>query len=238
MATKRQYFQLAILVFILHLSNVSRGQSGFMEFLTRPTTIKLHSHAIDDDRNTFTGLLSLASWSKSYIPSRIVVGKTIQDKFKIDLGISYLKMSPVVYRERYVAPGTFFNTDLNVRYQINLGNSYFDKLFVPRGNSFLNAISNMGFNIYPIVGLGYTKRSQTVYENSINLNVGGGFTMWFVRNRIGLNFESQGKLGIDSRMPIAGSNYFHHSAGLIIVTKSSNYIGRSRRNIQRSRIKF
>jgi hypothetical protein len=209
-----------------------------MDFLTRPTTIKLQSHAVDDDRNTYRGLLTLSNWSKSYIPTRIVFGKTIQDKFKIDLGFSYLKMSPLTYRERYVAPGTFFNTDLNVRYQINLGSRYFDKLFVPRGNSFLNALSNLGFNIYPIAGFGYTKRSQTVYKNSINFNFGGGFTMWFVRNRLGLNIESQGKLGIDSRMPIAGSNYFHHSAGLVLVTKSSNYIGRSRRGIQRTRIKF
>lgn len=238
MASKRQYFRLAALMILFHLSVSSNGQSGFMEFLTRPTTIKLQAHAIDDDRNTYKGLFSLSSWSKSYIPSRIVVGKTIQDKFKIDLGLSYLKMSPLVYRERYIAPGTFFNTDLNVRYQINLASSYFDKLYVPRGNSFLNAISNMGFNIYPIVGLGYTNRSQTVYKNSINLNFGGGFTLWFVRNRLGLNVESQGKMGIDSRMPIAGSNYFHHSAGLVIVTKSSNYIGRSRRGIQRTRIKF
>ncbi len=209
-----------------------------MEFMTRPTTIKLQAHAIDDDRNTFKELLALSSWSKSYIPTRIVLGKTIQDRFKLDLAFSYLKMSPVVYRERYVAPGTFFNTDINFRYQVNLASSYFDKLYVPRGNSFLNAISNMGFNIYPIVGMGYTRRSQTVYKNSVNLNIGGGFTLWFVRNRLGLNVESQGKIGIDSRMPIAGSNYFHHSAGLVIVTKSSNYIGRSRRNIQRSRIKF
>ena len=238
MASKRQYFRLAALMILFHLSMSSNGQSGFMEFLTRPTTIKLQSHAIDDDRNSYKGLFSLPNWSKSYIPSRISLGKTIQDKFKIDLAFCYLKMSPLIYRERYISPGTFFNTDLNVRYQINLGSSYFDKLFVPRGNSFLNGLSNMGLNIYPIVGFGYTNRSQTVYKNSINLNFGGGFTLWFVRNRLGFNIESQGKLGIDKRMPIAGSNYFHHSAGLVIVTKSSNYIGRSRRGIQRTRIKF
>jgi len=214
------------------------SQSGFAEFLTRQTTIKLQSHAIDDDGNTYKKLFTLSSWSKSYLPSRIVLSKTIQDKYKADLAISYLKMSPSIYKERYLSPGTFFNTDINFRYQINLGSRYFDKLYIPRGNSILNAISNMGFNIYPMIGLGYTNRSQTVYKNSVNFNFGGGLTIWFVRNRFGLNIESQGKMGIDSRMPIAGSNYFHYSAGLVIVTKSSNYIARGRRKIQRTRIKF
>lgn len=214
------------------------GQNNFLEFLTRPTTIKLQSHAIDDDRNSFSGLLSLSNWSTSFVPTRIVLGKTIQDKVKIDLGLGYLKMNPSIYKERYLSPGSFISTDLNIRYQINLASSFFDKLYVPRGNAFLNSLSNMGFNVYPIVGLGYTHRTQTVFRNSINLNVGGGFTLWFVRNRLGLNMESQAKVGLDALMPISGSNYFHHSAGLVIVTKSSNYIGRSRRNIQRSRIKF
>ena len=160
------------------------GQNNFLEFLTRPTTIKLQSHAIDDDRNSFSGLLSLSNWSTSFVPTKIVLGKTIQDKVKIDLGMAYLKMNPSIYKERYLSPGSFISTDLNIRYQINLASSFFDKLYVPRGNAFLNSISNMGFNVYPIVGLGYTHRTQTVFRNSINLNVGGGFTLWFVLSYI------------------------------------------------------
>ncbi len=238
MALKRQYIRLAALMILFHLSMSSNGQSGFMEFLTRPTTIKLHSQAIDDDRNSYSGFLTPKTWSKSYIPTRIIISKTIQDRIKIDLGLAYLKMNQSVYLERYLSPGVFLNADLNLRYQVNIGNNYFDKLYIPRGNSFLNAISNMGFNVYPIAGFGYTNRSQTIFRNSLNFNFGGGFTLWFIRNRIGLNIETQGKIGIDSRMPISGSNYFHHSAGLVIVTKSSNYVGRSRRGIQRTRIKF
>ncbi len=232
------YIRILSSLIFLSMMELGFGQSQFLEFLTRPTTIKLQSQAIDDDRNSFSGLFTPQTWSKSYVPTKITISKTVQERLKVDLGIAYLKMNPSVYKERYLDPGVFFNTDLNFRYQVNLGNSFFDKLYVPRGNSFLNSISNMGFNVYPVLGVGYTLRTQTIFKNSINLNFGGGVTCWFVKNRFGINFESLAKVGVDSRMPISGSNYFHHAAGIVIVTKSNNYVGRGRRNIHRTRIKF
>ncbi len=238
MRSPKIYTRTLITLIFLSMMQAGFAQSQFMEFLTRPTTIKLQSQAIDDDRNSFSGLFNPPTWSKSYIPTRITISKAIQEKLKVDLSLAYLKMNPSVYKERYLNPGIFFNTDINLRYQISFGNNFFDKLYVPRGNSFLNSISNMGFNIYPMFGVGYTMRSQTIFKNSINMNVGAGFTCWFKKNRFGINIESQAKVGIDSRMPISGSNYFHHTAGIVIVTKSNNYIGRGRRNIHRTRIKF
>ncbi|MEY2938886.1 MAG: hypothetical protein RL062_1475 [Bacteroidota bacterium] len=232
------YIQTLFTLALVSVMEVGFAQSQFMEFLTRPTTIKLQSQAIDDDRNSFSGLFTPQTWSKSYIPTKITISKTIQERLKVDWGLAYLKMNPSVYKERYLDPGVFFNTDINLRYQINFANNFFDRLYVPRGNSFLNNISNMGFNVYPVFGVGYTLRTQTIFKKSINMNFGAGLTCWFKKNRFGINMESQAKVGIDSRMPISGSNYFHHSAGIVIVTKSNNYIGRGRRNIHRTRIKF
>jgi hypothetical protein len=143
---------------------------------------------------------------------------------KGELNIGFSKMKESYYKERYVYPGVFTCVDLNFRIQFNPFDRFFQNLYYPRrGKSLSNSISNGGISITPILGLGYTTRTQTVFDRALTFNFGIAGTYWFKRNSIGITLQSVGKLGLQTPILTTGSNYIHHSAGVVYVHKGSRY---------------
>ncbi len=202
--------------------------TGFAQFLrnfrSKPTTFQWGWNIIDDNANTYRELININSWYSDAFPGKFSAMKTLSGKLKGELNLGFAKMKQSYYKDRYIYPGVFTCVDFNFRVQFNPLDKFFDNLYIPRrGNSFGNRISNCGINIGPIFGLGFTSRTQTVFDRAMSLNIGITGTFWFVRNKVGITLQSVGKIGLQTPFLFAGSNYFHHSAGISVVLKSALY---------------
>ncbi len=205
----------------------SWGQfTSFMDFMTRPTTIQVGWHALDDDAKAFTGILAVQKWSMLTYPTRISLTKTISSNIKADFSVSYTKMKQSSYSvDRYLAPGNFYNADLNVRYQVPIPFTRLEQLYSPQAKGFRKFMSNLGMNVFPLGGVGFTKRTQTKFANAVTLNVGVGATFWFLKGQLGVSAQSMAKWGMQAPLFRAGSNYLHHSAGLVYVLNTTSKKG-------------
>ncbi len=190
------------------------------------TTVQVGWNIIDDNANSYGKLLNSESYYSDPFPGKLSLMKSISDDFKVETNMGISKMAKSYYGERYLNPGLFTCIDINLRYQINPLNSFFKSLW--RRNSILSYISQCGITIEPIVGFGYTSRTQTVFSRSLTFNFGIGGTYWLKRNRVGILLQSVGKLGLDRNILKTGSNYIHHSCGLVWVVRGKNYY----RNVQ------
>ena len=194
------------------------------------TTVQVGWNIIDDNANSYGKLLSSESWYSDPFPGKISIMKSVSDELKVELNVGVSKMKRSYYGERYLNPGLFTCFDINIRYQINPLNDFFKNLW--RRNSILSYVSQGGITIEPIVGIGYTTRTQTVFSRSLTFNFGIGGTYWLKRNRVGISLQSVGKLGLDRNILKTGSNYIHHSCGLVWVVRGKNYY----RNVQYKKI--
>ena len=200
--------------------------TSFMDFMTRPTTIQVGWHALDDDAKAFTGIFAVQKWSMLSYPTRISLTKTISSNFKADLSISYTKMKQSSYAvDRYLPPGNFYNADLNMRYQVPIPFTRLEQLYSPQAKGFRKFISNIGMNVFPMAGLGFTKRTQTKFANAVTLNIGVGGTFWFIKGLLGVSAQTMAKWGMQAPLFRAGSNYLHHSAGLVYVLNTTSKKG-------------
>ena len=201
------------IVLLLFLLCVESNAQILQNFCDKPLTIQVGWNIIDDNAQTFRNIFNPKSWYSDPLPGKISAMKTLRGKLKSEIGISLVKMSKSYYKDRYLNPGIFSCVDFNFRVQFNLTN----KLYTHR--HYGNQLNNFGINISPIFGIGYTNRTQTVYSKNLNLNVGGCFTLWILRNKFGLNLQSLAKFGLQKSIPLAGSNYFHHSIGITYVAR-------------------
>ena len=69
---------------------------------------------------------------------------------------------------------------------------------------------------YVVGGLGYTLRFISPYNNTATLNFGFGTNFW-INSYVGLNLQSVSKFGLRSPFFKSGSNYLHHSIGIIVI---------------------
>ncbi len=193
-------------------------------FRSKPTTFQGGWNIIDDNRNSYQDLLSFKSWYSNAFPGKFSAMKTLSGRLKGEINIGFSKMKQSYYKERYVYPGIFTCVDLNFRIQFNPFDRFFDNLYYPRqGHNLLNKMSLGGVNISPLFGLGFTSRTQTVFDRSMTFNFGVAGTYWFVRNKIGITLQSVGKLGLETPLLKTGSNYIHHSAGIVYVSRGDLY---------------
>lgn len=210
-------FKLLMSLILIFFSTLLKAQ-----FLTSTnTTIQLGWNIIDDNANSYGKLLNKDSWYSDPFPGKLSMMKSINNDLKLELNLGVSKMRESYYGERYLNPGLFTCFDLNLRYQINPFNEFFKSL--RRRNTLSSYISQGGITIEPIVGFGYTGRTQTVFNRSVNFNFGLSGTYWVKRNRVGIFLQSLGKLGLDKNIIRTGSNYLHHSCGLVWVVRGKNY---------------
>jgi hypothetical protein len=193
-------------------------------FRSKPTTFQGGWNVIDDNRNSFQDLLSFKSLYSNAFPGKFSAMKTLTGRLKGEVNLGFSKMKQSYYRERYVYPGIFTCIDINFRIQYNPFDKFFDNLYYPRqGHALLNKISLGGVNIAPLFGLGFTSRTQTVFDRAMTFNFGVVGTYWFVRNKVGITMQSVGKLGLQTPFLKSGSNYIHHSIGLVYVSRGDLY---------------
>ncbi len=194
-------------------------------FRSRPTTFQGGWNIIDDNRNSYQDLLNFKSWYSNALPGKFSAMKTLSGRLKGELNIGFSKMKQSYYKERYVYPGIFTCVDLNFRIQYNPFDKFFDNLYYPRqGHTLMNKISEGGVNIGPLFGLGFTSRTQTVFDRAMTFNFGAVGTYWFVRNKVGITIQSVGKLGLQTPILKTGSNYIHHSVGIVYVSRGNLYL--------------
>ncbi len=193
-------------------------------FRSKPTTFQGGWNIIDDNSNSFQDLLSFKSMYSNAFPGKFSAMKTLSGRLKGEVNLGFSKMKQSYYKERYVYPGIFTCIDINFRIQYNPFDKFFDNLYYPRqGHALLNKISLGGVNIAPLFGLGFTSRTQTVFDRAMTFNFGVVGTYWFVRNKVGITMQSVGKLGLQTPFLKSGSNYIHHSIGLVYVSRGDLY---------------
>ena len=233
MLKKEVHISIFLFAFLFVRVSVFGQSTGFMDFMARPTTIQLGWHALDDDAKAFTGIFAAQKWSMLSYPTRLSLTKTLSANFKLDFSVSYTKMKQSSYSvERYLAPGNFYNADLNVRYQIAIPFKSLELLYSPQADGFRKFLSKLGANVFPVAGLGFSKRNQTRFANAVTLNMGVGGTFWFNRGIFGITAQSMAKWGMQPPFFRAGSNYLHHSAGVVyVLNRNSKKGGNSFRGV-------
>ena len=210
--------------------------TSFSDLINKPTTIQLGWHALDDDAKAYSKVFAVKNWSMLYFPTRLSFTKTIVSGLKAELALAYTKMNKSSYApERYMSPGIFLNVDLNARYQYTFEFDFLERLNGPKASGFNKFISGLGLNVFALSGFGFSKRSQTEFANAATFNFGFGGTFWLVSSKFGITGQSTAKWGLQKPFLHAGSNYIHHSLGLVYVTEgnkmamSSNRFKRARR---------
>lgn len=210
-----------LLVFALFLLTSYNSACQILgDFFSTSTTLNLGWNFIDDNAQAYNGLFKKDSYLTSPLPSRISIIKPIQGKIKAALNIGYTKMKPDYYRARYLSPGHFLFLDLNFRYQWNIINSQQFRMGMIRSLPSSSVFSQMAISAFPIIGLGYSSRSQTKFERSLTGNLGFGATFWLKQNKSGITFQTLAKVGIQKPIFHAGSNYINHSVSYVYVIKS------------------
>jgi len=230
MCKSRVGYWLLLLVQLV-VADMSAQLTSITDFIYKPTTFQLGWHALDDDANAFKDFANVSKWSMVYYPARFTVTKTIVSDLKIELALGYTKMRQSSYHEeRYLAPGNFFSGDVNVRYNFPISFPFLERLDQPKASAFDKAVSKFAMNLYPVSGFGFTKRSQTRFANAPTFNLGFGGTFWLVKNSFGFNVQSMAKWGLQKPFFRAGSNYIHHSVGVVYVSKGNPVRRRSSGN--------
>jgi hypothetical protein len=218
---QKTHFLLVLLFLVVHIPLSAQFLGTFR---SKPTTFQGGWNIIDDNRNSYQDLLNVKSWYSDAFPGKFSAAKTLSGRLKGEINIGFSKMKQSYYRERYVYPGVFTCVDLNFRIQFNPFDGFFDDLYFPRrGKSFSNKLSNCGISITPIFGLGYTTRTQTVFDKAMTFNFGMAGTFWIKRGKVGICLQSIAKWGLQTPIIKTGSNYIHHSAGIVYVHKGSRY---------------
>ena len=208
------------------------------DFLSSSTTYILGWNFIDDDANAYGRFKDKTKFIASPIPSHLAISKPIQGKIKVSFNLGYAKMTKDYYPTRYLSPGHFIFTDLNFRYQINLLNSKQSRF--PRNyKKKMNLLDKMAFHCFPIMGFGYSYRTQTEFSKAATWNIGFGGTIWLVQNKFGLTWQGIGKIGVQKPFLHAGSNYITQSISLVYVQAGkSRYKRASRAKIIKSRTRI
>lgn len=229
-----------LLVYTLFLLTSYNSRCQILgDFLSTSTTLNLGWNFIDDNAQAYNGLFRKDSYLFSPLPSRISIIKPIQGKIKAGFDIGYTKMQQEYYRARYLSPGHFLFIDLNFRYQWIIINSQQFRMGMMRNVSSSSLISQMAISAFPILGLGYSSRSQTVFERFLTGNVGIGATIWLKQNKSGISLQTLAKVGLQKPIFHAGSNYINHSISFIYVIKSkTRYRKGSRPKVMKSKLRF
>ena len=218
------FFRRAFIVLLVCTLNTVTYSQFLRNFRSKPTTFQGGWNIIDDNRNSYQDLLNFKSLYSNALPGKFSAMKTLSGRLKGEVNLGFSKMKQSYYKERYVYPGIFTCLDVNFRIQFNPFDRFFDNLYYPRqGHNLLNKISLGGVNISPLFGFGFTSRTQTVFDRAMTFNFGVAGTYWFVRNKIGITLQSVGKLGLQTPFLKTGSNYIHHSAGIVYVSRGDLY---------------
>jgi hypothetical protein len=212
----KNFFIVLLSILLVGSSDKISAQGSFYDFLTSATTYQLGWHGVDDDANTWGNPHVISLWSYVDYPTRICISKSIDSKIRVELSGCYTKLNPLAYRERFASPGFMYAIDLNGRYQFALLTEFFRNQN-PRKSKFKAALSNMSLAVYPLSGFGYTYKSlmPKEYSSAITFNMGAGLNYWFVKNKLGLNLQTQAKFGMHAPLFRHGTNYIQHSVGIM-----------------------
>lgn len=229
---------ICFMVLVLYCPYKAKAQL-LGDFLSSSTTLCFGWNIIDDNAQAFDNLLKKESYLFSPIPSRIALIKPIQGKFKFALNLGYIKMDREYYKLRYINPGHFFYCDINFRYQFNILNSRKYRMGYGSIKKGITLRDQMAISVFPVLGIGYTYRKQTIFDKSTTLNFGMGITFWVIQNKIGLTLQTLGKVGLQSPILHAGSNYINHSVNWNYFIKGkTNYSRGKRTKIIKSKLRL
>ena len=169
----------------------------------------ISSLAIDDNAKS-TIVLNEESLMYLAIPTKLSAIRIFPSDFFVRMDGGYLKLNEKNYGERYRAPGDMFCFDLLAGYKIKLKK---EKHRFDRKKNFLSSFSIDGSGV---AGLGYTYKTlyPIEFSNAYTLNIGGNLTFNFLSNRLGVNFQSLAKFGINRDFPKHGTNYLDFSIGI------------------------
>lgn len=165
-------------------------------FKKTPWTIGLSGHVVDDDGNPFKKLFDVSKgWNFLYYPSRLTIDGYYQAGFSFQGEFAYTqyKLSKRINNETNTSVGTFFSSDIHVKYDIN-------ELIGPTN----------WFDPYVAGGYGFTLRSGAKKPMTVTSNVGLGANFWIFEN-LGFNLQTMAKFA----MVQGTSNYLHHSVGIV-----------------------
>ncbi len=158
---------------------------------------------VDDNGEPFKHLFDISkAWSMPFYPSQLsteILGRRYLS-YGILLSYNRYKAGKVINnveikKGRY----NFFSADAFVKYHLK----YHVKI-PPR------------FDPYAVTGLGYTSRGIGPYNSTFTYNLGIGTNIW-INNIVGINIQSIAKFGLRSPIFKTGSNYLHHSFGLVFI---------------------
>jgi hypothetical protein len=163
-------------------------------------------NAVDDNGNPYKQLFAAKSaWNIPWYPSQLsaeIIGKngfTYGAIFNFNRYKSGKQINSEIISGRYL----FFSWDGFVKYHLKE-----------------HVNMNPRMDPYLPLGFGYTLRTIGPYNSTFTFNVGLGINIW-LNSKIGLNFQSMAKFGMRAPFGHNGSNYLHHSGGLIYILDRS-----------------
>lgn len=167
---------------------------------------------VDDNGTPFKKLFAAKKvWSFPWYPSQGSSELIGPEGITYGLAFAYNRYKPGKEINGLSSPGKFmfFAWDLFAKYHIN-EHAKFSKQYDP----------------YISVGAGYTLRFIAPYQSTFMFNIGPGINYWF-NNKWGMNFQTLAKFGMRKKFLHSGSNYLHHSFGVVYIIENSRVKSRS-----------
>lgn len=164
-------------------------------------------NVVDDNGNPFKKLFAAkSSWSIPFYPSQL--SAEIIREHGLSYGATFCfnryKSGKLINSEIIGGRYFFFSWDAFAKYHFNEHITNMKKQYDP----------------YFLLGAGYTLRFIRPYNSTFTFNVGAGINIWF-NDKWGMNLQTVGKLGIRAPFIRNGSNYMHHSGGVVYIIDNS-----------------
>jgi len=186
----------------MNSSPVKRGRREKLSWI-----FGLGWNAVDDNGMPFKKLFAFRSvWNIPFYPSQLsaeIIGK---EGFSYGAIFNYnrYKSGKQINSEIVSGRFMFFSFDAFAKYHFK---EHVEKM-------------NKRYDPYLPIGLGYTLRFISPYNSTFTFNVGAGINIWFT-SKWGMNLQTVGKLGLRSPFLHNGSNYMHHSGGVVYIIDNS-----------------
>ncbi|MFN4813172.1 MAG: hypothetical protein ACK46S_03550 [Bacteroidota bacterium] len=169
---------------------------------------------IDDNGRAYLNVLLPKSFTANLIPFTFNYDVYMNKQMFFNLKTSFcnFKEGKIVNGETVESSNLLFALDLNT--SVSLNSVYFVSELVD-------------FRL--LTGLGYTNRNIFVFNQSANLNLGGGVYIKF-NKEFGMHLEMMAKFGLKAPLIKTNSNYMHSSIGFSYFIRSVKYSSRPRGN--------
>ncbi len=161
----------------------------------------VHWTAVDDNGDKFGRLFDVGgSWNIRPFPTRVTADKYFKYGWSLEMAGSYTE-----YRAGKLINGSTDVSGIFAAFDVN-GKYSFYQMYAPRAR---------WIEPYFTFGLGYTLRTAGASTHMATFNGGFGLNFWIYRG-LGVQFHSQGKLGLFPTFYNNSSNYLQHSAGVVL----------------------